>query len=501
MNLENLRKIERKTIRDEGNFELKTALMQIFKALSWLFDGRQNVFREDIVYVAERESRKFGLEGRYNWRKVFGSVKQNDQVKPQNISSSNQVVKKHNTVGDGNCLLHSIFGTNNFGAYKTDKAQEMREEWHKFLSQFESLGDPRMPEALKDQLKTFFQSLLNNPDELNNRPELRRSCQEIIKKVGQVLEDSRKKIEDLKNAIAGKFSVDNEFQKQLYEVMKNIIEERNARSPNNKKEFYEIDTFIRNKNKLLEYIGEDVERCASIFDPSITKERYKNEYITNTDSVMETFFNDKGFYDAYRNSISQQGYFIFRDEIPMLASLANIEIEVFSQNNTRSEIIKPNPEMINKGYERNQQLWGNKKQETIYLGANHYSRAEVVVQDKSIPLLDPKLAKQHQEQEDRKFTEKLQQEESDRQLAIKLQKQEISSFMKNAFMMENIKKTFKKDAQCYVNKLSEEIVQRGGANRLASESMKAYLKPSCSIQAVRLTPHQQHIQQTVGSVK
>ncbi|APR98807.2 hypothetical protein ASM33_06290 [Wolbachia endosymbiont of Folsomia candida] len=225
-------------------------------------------------------------------------------------------------------------------------------------------------------------------------------------------------------------------------------------------------------------------------------------------SRAESEFNTSALYNIYLNKISQQGYFIRADEISILASLANIEIDLFIGNDNPM-VFKPSPEMINEGYERNQQLWGNKERETIYLGGNHYSRAKVVMQEQMerqaqvissfmINAFQEHLAKQpeekaklQQEDEDRELAARLQQEEDDYELAMKLQKQEY-----NSFMIENIK-NFKKDAKCYVDKLSAEIVHGGGANRLANEIMKAYLKPSCSMQEVRLSPHQQHIQQLI----
>ncbi|WP_410543677.1 hypothetical protein [Wolbachia endosymbiont of Armadillidium arcangelii] len=53
---------------------------------------------------------------------------------------SNSQVVKYDTVGDGNCFFHAVFGDNSSGSYKAERAQDMRMEWHKFLSRFTSLG-------------------------------------------------------------------------------------------------------------------------------------------------------------------------------------------------------------------------------------------------------------------------------------------------------------------------------------------------------------------------
>ncbi|WP_341813019.1 hypothetical protein [Wolbachia endosymbiont (group B) of Germaria angustata] len=86
----------------------------------------------------------------------------------QKLSSSQ--VAKCDTAGDGNCFFHAVFGKNSFDVYKTDKAQAMRKEWREFLNQFKSLNDPKMPNALKQHLRTFFVDLLSNIGEVLNIP-------------------------------------------------------------------------------------------------------------------------------------------------------------------------------------------------------------------------------------------------------------------------------------------------------------------------------------------
>lgn len=53
-------------------------------------------------------------------------------------------------------------------------------------------------------------------------------------------------------------------------------------------------------------------------------------------------------------------------------------------------------------YKLNDELWGSKERETIYLEGNHYSRAEIVTQE---------LIRQQQEQEDFLLAKKLQVDE------------------------------------------------------------------------------------------
>nr|WP_253308923.1 hypothetical protein [Rickettsia endosymbiont of Ceutorhynchus assimilis] len=82
------------------------------------------------------------------------------QSRERKLPTNSQVVK-YNTAGDGNCFFHAVFGDNSSGPYKAERAQDMRMEWHKFLSQFESLDDASMPAPLRDHLNYLFQLYLS----------------------------------------------------------------------------------------------------------------------------------------------------------------------------------------------------------------------------------------------------------------------------------------------------------------------------------------------------
>ena len=190
--------------------------------------------------------------------------------------SSSQVVK-YSTAGDGNCFFHAVFGEKkgNSDPYRAERAQDMRMEWHKFLSQFESLDDPTMPGALKERL------LL---------------------------------------------------------VLHNVF------------------------------------------------------------PIEELHFCTSNLYKRYLNEINKQDYFVYVEEVPILASLANIKVDIHSPDLAYIQEIRPDPHMVNVSYERNQELWGGKEQETIHLEGYHYSRAKIVT-------------KEIQEQEDFQLAKKLQLDE------------------------------------------------------------------------------------------
>ncbi|GFQ64086.1 ankyrin repeat domain protein [Trichonephila clavata] len=270
--LQDLRNVESNVIKKEKDFDTKTHLIDIFKILYKLLGDKENVSKTDLANVAEKESKRLGLEGRYNWNELFGlekAVSQNIEQEGSSLplssdlyrqdklaSSVNNKVEKCTTKGDGNCFFHAVFGDSSSGVYKTDRAKEMRQEWHKFLSQFESLDDPKMPKALRERLSLVFH---------------------------------------------------NVFQ------------------------------------------------------------------------IQESGFCTSNLYKEYLSKVNEQSYFIYLEEVPILASLASTEIELYCTQGSLCKI-KPNPGMINADYKTNQELWGSKVQEAIYLEGNHYSRAEVMAQ-------------------------------------------------------------------------------------------------------------------------
>ncbi|WP_341818436.1 ankyrin repeat domain-containing protein [Wolbachia endosymbiont (group B) of Ennomos erosarius] len=270
--LQDLCNVESNVMKKEKDFDTKTHLIDIFKILHKLLRDKEDVSKTDLANVAEKESKRLGLEGRYNWNGIFGlekAVSQNIEQEGSSLPLSNDLyrqdklassvsnkVEKCTTKGDGNCFFHAVFGGSSSGVYKTDRAQEMRQEWHKFLSQFESLDDPKMPKALRERLSSVFHNVF---------------------------------------------------------------------------------------------------------------------------PMQESDFCTSNLYKEYLSKVNEQSYFIYLEEVSILASLASTEIELYYTQGSSCKI-KPNPGMINADYKTNQELWGSKVQEAIYLEGNHYSRAEVTVQ-------------------------------------------------------------------------------------------------------------------------
>ncbi|WP_264703197.1 hypothetical protein [Wolbachia endosymbiont (group A) of Volucella inflata] len=268
-----------------------------------------------------------------------GNISRKDSgVSLDSVESKQTKIVQYNTTGDGNCFFHAVFGDNSSGQYKAEKAQDMRMEWHKFLSQFNSLNDPRMLELLKGQMQKVFGAFLENPNHLIGMSD---SIKDLVQHTNRRVEKIKKKT--------------NKLIKKLCC----------------------LTTLKEN-----EVIGDL--RSISASNLNISERKYDRNY--NSDTAANSFLNGKSIYRSYLEAISSQSYHVFIEEIPILASLANIEIDVYYKNNGNDVniLFLPNAGMINEGYQQNNELWGNKEQETVYLAPGHYERAEIVEVEPSL---------------------------------------------------------------------------------------------------------------------
>ncbi|EAL58652.1 hypothetical protein WwAna1450 [Wolbachia endosymbiont of Drosophila ananassae] len=268
-----------------------------------------------------------------------GNISRKDSgVSLDSVESKQTKIVQYNTTGDGNCFFHAVFGDNSSGQYKTEKAQDMRMGWHKFLSQFNSLNDPRMPELLKGQMQKVFGAFLENPNHLIGMSD---SIKDLVQHTNRRVEKIKKKT--------------NKLIKKLCC----------------------LTTLKEN-----EVIGDL--RSISASNLNISERKYDRNY--NSDTAANSFLNGKSIYRSYLEAISSQSYHVFIEEISILASLANIEIDVYYKNNGNdvNTLFLPNAGMINEGYQQNNELWGNKEQETVYLAPGHYERAEIVEVEPSL---------------------------------------------------------------------------------------------------------------------
>ncbi|MGL9761496.1 MAG: hypothetical protein ACR5LB_04755 [Wolbachia sp.] len=186
-----------------------------------------------------------------------------------------------------------------------------------------------MPASLKAQLGKVFNMFLNKSEDLIGKSD----------KIKKLAEHTNKKIKKVKRKV----------EKLIRKLLRMDLPENEVKS--NLKELA-VSNFFSAK-------------------------RYEKNY--NSESEANSLLNSKLIYKSYLEAIRSQNYYVLIEEIPILASLADIEIDVHYKNNGNDvhTLFKPNPEMINEGYQQNDELCGNRERETIYLKPDHYEKAEV----------------------------------------------------------------------------------------------------------------------------
>lgn len=108
-----LHEIEVNTIKKEKNFDFRTALIQLFKSLYALLRGKQNISKADLANASEKESKRLGLEGRYNWSEIF-DLEKGVTEKAEKQSDKEQKLNKPDNfyvgraIDDGNCFFDSF---------------------------------------------------------------------------------------------------------------------------------------------------------------------------------------------------------------------------------------------------------------------------------------------------------------------------------------------------------------------------------------------------------
>ncbi len=301
-----------------------------------------------------------------------------------------QTTRVCETVGDGNCFFHAVFGDYTPDGYRAERAQDMRMEWHRFLNQFTCLNDESMPADLKSQLYSVLTTFLGEPEKLgSNSHKIKDFAKEVNDKVDKASNDIR----ELREAIAAKFREDDEFAKIIYSVITDVY---NTRSLGNKKVSLTISDLRKeeNKNKLLAPIEEDTFPYLSCYIPGLHIRDYDVRY--NPKFISDTFIESESLYQAYLEEIQSQSYFIFIEEVPILASLSNTRIIVNIEGNSEQNVhdFKPDSRMINTKYVRVDKLWGSKEQETIFLSTGHFSRLVLGPEQIAGDLVGPSCAKQ-----------------------------------------------------------------------------------------------------------
>ncbi|RDD35512.1 putative ankyrin repeat domain-containing protein [Wolbachia endosymbiont of Cylisticus convexus] len=108
-----LHDIEVNIIKKEKNFDFRTALISLFKALYKLFKSKQDISKKDLANAAEKESRRLGLEGRYNWNEMFDLEKEATEKAEKQGDKEQKLNKIDNfyvgqAISNGSCFFDSF---------------------------------------------------------------------------------------------------------------------------------------------------------------------------------------------------------------------------------------------------------------------------------------------------------------------------------------------------------------------------------------------------------
>lgn len=353
---------------------------------------------DGIRYLYKNEPKFFDYEGLDGIQNLF-------KVKEDNIQNGDNIqIKPCTTKGDGNCFFHATFGDKISNVYEAKEAAAMRGEWHKFLSQFKSLDDPKMPKPLKDQLEKVFDFFLDKPEDLTkDDPKMPKSLKDQLAKVfnffldkpgdltnrsdkikslaretNEIIKQINEETKELKDKIIKNFSKCREFQKKIYKIIKKSIEERNTRSPSKQKPIPTIEDLRANNKELYNNICAELKLCALALKPDLDDTKYDKKY--NPDFIKRSFFNNRELYKTYLDAIKSTDYFIFFEEIPILASLANTKITVYyidpNTNRRAFQTFEPQEELLG-NYKQDEKLWGKKREAIISHAEVHYSHADI----------------------------------------------------------------------------------------------------------------------------
>ncbi|KAK7866238.1 hypothetical protein R5R35_004063 [Gryllus longicercus] len=279
------------------------------------------------------------------------------------VTNDGQKFTSCQTKADGNCFFHAVFGFKNCnGQYETTRAKEMRKEWHNFLSQYHSLKDENMPKDLKDQLKKIFTIFLNDPSYLTGRSDL---INNLVNETNKKIRHSDVKVEDLKTDIVNTFCENKMFRKEIMDVICGL----------DNTEALEVE-LLRDQKTLKTRISECLEECALKLCPHLSKSQCQEMY--NSQTIADLFLEDSHIYKNYVDAILNQEYFIFFEEIPILASLGNIKITIYRDNGNTKTVFEPNLNILG-NYKSDISTRCQEQEVTIFHAGMHFSRAEIAL--------------------------------------------------------------------------------------------------------------------------
>ncbi|MDF2867549.1 MAG: hypothetical protein K0S11_1019, partial [Gammaproteobacteria bacterium] len=287
-------------------------------------------------------------------------------------------IEYYPTKGGGQCFFHAAFGEMVNDLCQVNEPQRMRNEWHRYLNQFHSLADPNMPIALSSQLEKILEYFLENPSQASSvfhatTAHLREAIKQRLDSANEEAHMITGELISLiqtnpeKNLTLVKKLLFNILTREQIDRVKDTIrlllgyalsEHIDEQELNTRLDEHLQDTKIKqtilyqvtcNTEYLKQRLHEDLRNYVLLFKPDeySTAEVYDQKL--NSQVILREFLNNPVVYQAYLAAIKYPSYYIFMEEIPIIASLSHTTIHVWYQERQGQYIkqtFNPDPLMM-----------------------------------------------------------------------------------------------------------------------------------------------------------
>ncbi len=226
------------------------------------------------------------------------------------------------TKGDGNCFFHATFGEPHMGEYNKsiyydEFSQARRDVWARGIGQFKSIGE--MPANLREGMLELFETFYNDPNgfEYFFTKQQWTLLKKEIELTNQEIDKVKENVEQAVQHIAELCKTEKIPCQQLYKIFLQNPLPSDTKSGTN----VTIETLKNNPTKLTEYIRENLKECTKLVFPN---KNYEKNYLS--ERTLHSFLQKPKLFDAYKQAIKSNQYFIHAAEFPILASIFNVKV-------------------------------------------------------------------------------------------------------------------------------------------------------------------------------
>jgi hypothetical protein len=231
------------------------------------------------------------------------------------------------TAGDGNCLFHACMGDVVNEKYMCGTAMVLRMKWADFMSMFSCAADPKMSPQLLEMMHNLFQLFLDEkriPEQMLKSEHVQRLLVKVSEIHDETLVTSQTGIIDIIRALKDEAREKHEYLlSYLVQCAKEQLERMDGPQPNMKAFVdgdggtdYDSQWF---KNLVLSNLAD----CLSVlYELSVDEARARYR----TDLQVEMVLRDGAFYRIYCEEIRSQSYYVFVEEVPIIASVLGLNV-------------------------------------------------------------------------------------------------------------------------------------------------------------------------------